>query len=758
MKIGIVTFNSAHNYGAVLQAWALQEYLKSEGHSPSIINYRIFDIDKLYRLYKPKNPYKKPVLNDLVHRAQEFKARLRDKNKYKKYKKFEHFINHTLYTTNPVKNYGQLLKEEFDYDVMIAGSDQIWNGVFTKMNPGYFLAFGNDDVKRISYAASIGKDEISDVEAMPFQKYIRNFDYISVREEKAKEQVQRFTDKDIEVVVDPTLLLPREKYDALKKDPKLKKEYIYVHNVHLNKVDERLNAMAEELSKRTGLGIVQNRADYTFPNEYHKFIDGGPEEFIGWIANARYVIANSFHATVFSMIYHREFITIPHFQNPDRMRFFLDSLGIGSHLIDVPEHLPEDLSKLRINYSEVEEKRKRMRERSIAFLKRAIESRKTTAGYAKDKKYFDYNDPYRCYGCRACESICPTGAIQMEGDKEGFIYPVIQYDKCIYCNKCREVCIYQKPELFIPMTENLPKVYAAFHKDEEIRKKTASSGVYHAFYDYMKRTKGFVVNVKMDSEYNPVYAIEAGDACNDFCGVRFVNGNSKQIKPTVKKLLEEGKKVFYSGNPCEIAGLHSYLAKEYENLYTAEVVCTGIPSPEVYQQYKTFLEEKYHSQIVKMDFDNRFKGKTKGYFIAEFESGEVLLEESRKNNYVNNYTNYNLQRPTCYTCEFMNSQESVADITIGAFAKVEKLHPEMGEFYGTSFIRLNTIKGQVLFEGVKENLNIEESTLENAYQNTRKSAIPLTFSRSLLMNQLSTKTINALLQEYNSLKHKKKKR
>ena len=121
MKIGIVTFNSAHNYGAVLQAWALQEYLKSEGHDPSVINYRIFDIDKLYRLYRSRNPYKKAILNKAVHKAQDFKAYQRDKNKYKRYRAFEHFINHTLNTTQPpVKNFVQLSKAEFDFNAMIA--------------------------------------------------------------------------------------------------------------------------------------------------------------------------------------------------------------------------------------------------------------------------------------------------------------------------------------------------------------------------------------------------------------------------------------------------------------------------------------------------------------------------------------------------------------------------------------------------------------------------------------------------------------
>lgn len=372
MKVGIVTFNSAHNHGAVLQCWALQEYLKEEGHEPHVINYRINPIDRLYRIYKPRNPFPVKPLNQLVHVAQDLKAFNRDKNKFLKYKKFEHFIRYRLNTTKPIYNYEQLVEHKFDYDALIAGSDQIWNGGFTRLNPGYFLAFGSEDMKRISYAASIGKEELTERESLLFEKYIDNFDAISVREDKAKEQVQKFTDQEIKVVLDPTLLLSKENYDKLKKNPKIKEEYIYVHNVHLTKVDERLNAMAEELSKRTGLPIVHNRADYNLYNEKQKFLSGGPEEFLGWIANARYVIANSFHAAVFSIIYEKEFIIIPHFKNPERMRFLLESFDLEHHLLDDPEELPIDLSELSVDYNMVKDKWRVLRDYSKKFLEDAL--------------------------------------------------------------------------------------------------------------------------------------------------------------------------------------------------------------------------------------------------------------------------------------------------------------------------------------------------------------------------------------------------
>lgn len=759
MKIGIVTFNSAHNYGAVLQAWALQEYLRGEGHDPSIINYRINDIDKLYRIYKPRNPYKNQALNGLVHRAQDVKAYFRDKNKYKKYRKFEHFINHTLNTTKAVTTYQQLLKQEYDFDVLISGSDQVWNGSFTKMNPAYFLNFGTPEMKRISYAASIGKDEIADNEALQFQKYIKNFDYISVREEKAKEQVLRFIDDDVEVVVDPTLLLSRDKYDEIKIDPKINQEYIYVHNVHLVKVDERLNAMAEELSKRTGLPIVHNRPDYSFTNEAGKFLDGGPEEFIGWIANARYVIANSFHATVFSMIYHKEFITIPHFQNPDRMRFFLGSLGIGNHLIDVPENLPADLKDLAIDYDSVEEKRHKMRERSVAFLKRALAGEKRTGEFSVRKTYFDFKDPYKCYGCRACEEVCPTGAITMEADNHGFIYPVVNEEKCIYCDKCEKVCIYDNKAPFNQPGEFETKVYGANNKDNELRLESASGGVFTSLYEQVIKKGGYVVGVKLDENQQGVYAIEnTVEGCKAFSKVKYVTAGSESLKGRVKELLDANKLVLFSGVACDVAALKSYLGKEYSNLITVDMLCGGMASPRVYDEYKAFLEEKYNSKITNITFESKFRGKTKAYFIVEFESGEIHLEEARKNNYMNAYNNSNIQRPICYNCEFMKGTDSVSDITLGRFKRVSVYSPELDDIYGTSFVIINTKKGDQLFDSVKETMETREVDMEKLPSYYVKKPLPLTLRRSQLMNQLGEKDINSLLYSFNTTRKRKKKR
>lgn len=759
MKIGIITFNSAHNYGAVLQAWALQEYLRGEGHQVEIINYRLPATDNLYRLYKPRRTFKKHAkLNKAVHLLQYLKKMKTDPKKVRKYRQFERFINHTLNTTEPITRYSDLNKANFNYDVMIAGSDQIWNGGLTKgVNPAYFLAFGSDKIKRISYAASIGRDEIPEVEKTLFLRYLRNFDYVSVREEKAKEVILELTDKEVSVVLDPTLLLQREKYDKLKKDPKVKSDYIYVHNVHITKVDKRLNAVAEEMSKRLGIPIVHNRADYDFTHELEKFTDGSPEEFIGYIANAKYVIANSFHATVFSIIYQRDFITIPHFQNPERMRHLLDSLGIGNHLIADPKELPEDLKELQIDYNEVEKLRIAQREDSVSFLEKALSGDKTTNQPVTDeKKYFDTGDIYSCYGCNACKDVCPVSAITMESDKEGFWYPVIDEEKCIHCNLCRKVCIYGK-YMQEEESSTFPKVYAAFHKTEETHEISTSGGMFTPMYQNILARRGKVVGVKYAEDMKVIYDIAGNDKeCEAFRGSKYVAADSNDVKVRVKELLVAGTPVLYSGNPCQIAGLKNYLRKDYDNLYTVEIICHGTPSPKVFRLYLDYLESVYKSKVVDFEFRNKIRGWSTPYVCIKFESGEVLLEQASKNNFNRAFLSNNLQRPACYTCEFASLKRGVGDITIGDYWGIENQHPEMVDNRGVSVIKINNEKGLEFFNEFKDQFELLESTYEKAYATNHKKPMNLVAKRNQLMSQIDDVEIDTLLQSFNHLKRNKK--
>lgn len=372
MKVGIVTISSAHNYGCMLQAWGLQEYVKKLGYEVDIINLRLDCIDSLY---KPLNLYK--GLKD-AKRFRKLRSDLWLNLKKKgihanrKYKKFESFIANQLHTTTHYSSYQDLINSKVGdkYDILITGSDQVWNGAITGgLNRAFFLNFTEKPVRKLSFASSVGKTELKDYEKEFFEQYLKNFDAIAVREESAKEMLTPLTDKPIDVVVDPTLLLEVRDFDKLKKTPKFNKGYIFVHVIN---ADNQVRPIAEKLSKLTGLPVIHNRPDKRYSNELGRFDDAGVEEFLGLIENAEYVVTNSFHATVFAIIYQRKFFTIPHEKYPERMIHLLNTLELTDFLISDATELPANPTGLDYHFDNVHKLWDSQRKQSQDILKREL--------------------------------------------------------------------------------------------------------------------------------------------------------------------------------------------------------------------------------------------------------------------------------------------------------------------------------------------------------------------------------------------------
>lgn len=755
MKIGILTFHSAHNYGAVLQAWSLQEYLKREGHDVKIVNLRLEVIDKIYRIMRrePLTVCGNSLINWLADRGYRLSKtvywNIKSPEKVEKYNKFEYFINHVLPVTKEFNTYEALLKAKLDFDALIVGSDQVWNAVMMKgIDPAFFLQFGKKEALRISYAASIGTEVIPEEYRLLFRRYLRDFDAISVREEKARKQVEMLTDKKVSLVSDPTFLLQKEDFDQLLKKPKISQKYIYVHNVHLKRVDEALNSVAKELSKRTGLPIVHNWNQKIFPNEAGHFT-GGIEEFLGYVAGAEWVVTNSFHCTVFAITYHRKFITVPHFKHPDRMKYLLGSLGISNNLVQHGSKMPTDIGELQINYDEVEVKKSILRKDAQEFLREALCTKKQIV----DKSYLEDDDIFCCYGCSACAESCRENAIVMKADKEGFAYPEVDQSKCVKCGKCKEVCISHKTHLFNRKEENLPRVYAAYHKNEQVLEESTSGGVFTAIYRSILAKNGVVAGVRYDESMEVIYDFaENEEECSKFRGTKYIAAQGNIVLEKVRNYLEAGRCVLFSGTPCQIAGLKSYLDKDYENLYTVDMICHGVGSPKLFRAYRNQIEKTYQSKLVKFEFHNKFKGADNPFIVTEFETGCIDVEDCSRNNLSRAYAEGYIQRPSCYTCEFADLKKSVADITLGNFQGVQKHHPEMENKKGVSVLKVNTNKGMLLFDEFKEELVLAESSSKSAFAGEKGNALLMRSARAEFGCKIDEKAVEELLFDMNNPK------
>lgn len=750
MKAGIITFNSAHNYGAVLQVYAMQEYLKSLGIDVEVINYRIKEIDNVYKLYNVRRKDHK-LIRGIKKTYKFIKVNISERWRIKRRENFEYFINNVLNTTKAYYTLAEIQKDFLQYDILIAGSDQIWNVELTKgFKPAYFLEFGNKDARRISYAASLGNDELPEKYIVFYKRYLENFDFISVREESMKELLKDVTDKPITRVIDPTLLLDKDKYDNIKKDTKFKgKDYIYVHFIGK---DEKTYEMADKMSRMLKLPIVHNREKGLFEHELSGEFNERPEQFISVIENAKYIVTNSFHTTVFALIYEKDFITIPHIKRPARMQNLLEIAGLSNHLIEDVRIMPK-LETLKIDYKDVKKRLLEERKGSIEFLNNAI------YGEIPDKheeNYLKTHNRFNCYGCELCKDICPVQAIEMVEDEEGFKYPKIDKEKCIKCGLCEKNCIYRK-NIKKEKDQDYPLIYAASYKDNDVLKNSSSGGIFTALYKHILSQKGYVVGVKYNENMVAEYAMADNEKdCEKFRGSKYVAASINGLRKDIKEKLEKGKKVLFTGNPCQIKALKTYLNKDYENLYLVEIFCHGVPSPKVFRLYIKYLEEKYKSKVVDFKFRDKQAGWGTGQgstIKVEFENGKVLYEPAKYNNYNRAFANNNILRPGCSNCEFAGEND-LADMSIGDFWGIEKVMPKYAKKQknGISIIRINTNKGNELFEDICRNLEYYESNLKDGYRANHKYAVQLNGNRFDLMGQIDGVEINSLLESFNQFK------
>lgn len=325
MKVGVITFHSAHNFGASLQTWALQKVLKKNNHEAKVINYHPEVIDDLYDPIKESDPIEREKKIQKLQKTENGRDRL------KRYERYTNFIQENFDLVGDCKTYENLEATDFQLDAYITGSDQVWNGDHIGgYDPAYFLEFAPEDAVIMSYSASIGKNYIAPIYQDNYKKALERFDGISIRESSAQPVIEKLTDTPVHVTLDPTLLLDKEDYDEIKSFPDPGEKYILVYMMEYNK--EFVN-FTNKISKALGLPVIQRRPKTFFKNEIQSCFTCTPGEFLGLVENAEYVLTNSFHGTVFSLIYKKRFISMLHSETGSRTIDLLHAVGEENHLL-----------------------------------------------------------------------------------------------------------------------------------------------------------------------------------------------------------------------------------------------------------------------------------------------------------------------------------------------------------------------------------------------------------------------------------------
>lgn len=276
----------------------------------------------------------------------------------------------------------------------------------------------------------------------------------------------------------------------------------------------------------------------------------------------------------------------------------------------------------------------------------------------------------------------------MEADKEGFLYPKVDNDICVDCGLCVKVC-----NVLHPYVKREPlKVLAAINKNEYIRLRSSSGGIFYTLAEKTVNEGGVVFGARFDENWQVI--IDHAEDMNGikvFMGSKYVQARIENAYIDTKRFLQVGRKVLFSGTPCQVAGLYKYLGKQYSNLLTVDFVCHGVPSPMVWEMY---LKEVCESMsIKKISFRDKERGWERLHFSVEYaEKSTSLLSSASENQFMKAFLSDLILRPSCSSC-VAKSCRSQSDITMADFWGIWNINPEMNDDKGTSMLLINTQKG-----------------------------------------------------------------
>ena len=347
------------------------------------------------------------------------------------------------------------------------------------------------------------------------------------------------------------------------------------------------------------------------------------------------------------------------------------------------------------------------------------------------------SDKSKCSGCHSCASICPKNCIEMVVDNEDLLYPQIDTSKCVNCGLCEKSCpIITRKE--INKTENDISAFAAYTKNEEIRLNSSSGGLFTEIATYVINNGGAVFGAAFNEDFSVSHqSATTVEELAKFRGSKYVQSTIGNTYNEVKSILKEGKLVLFTGTPCQIGGLYSYLNKDYDNLITQDIICHGAPSPMVWKKYKEYQENKNGSKLQSVQFRNKDTGWKTYSVVFSFENGSKCMQKSENDMYIRSFISNLCLRPSCYDCSFKTAIRQ-SDITLADFWGIENVIPEMDNDKGNSLLLINSQKGKALFEKIKDNITYKEADLNEAlkYNSAATQSVQKPQNRDLFISTI----------------------
>lgn len=320
-----------------------------------------------------------------------------------------------------------------------------------------------------------------------------------------------------------------------------------------------------------------------------------------------------------------------------------------------------------------------------------------------------------CTGCTACASICPNQCILMKEDYAGFLFPELaDTSRCIDCGVCKQVC----PVLRKKSIKGAPIAYAAYSENKLIRSRSSSGGIFSEIASLVLGNGGYICGAGYDQDGTVKHILIKDESNLDLLrGAKYSQSVLEDSFREIKKILDTGKEVLFSGLPCQVAGLKSFLRKNYSNLICVDFVCHGVPSPMVWEKYVKYraAEDNWGILPKAINMRNKESGWSHYSYSSEFiySNTKRYICQNDKDLFMNLFVGNYILRECCGNCHFKGyARES--DITLADFWGIWDIDLEMDDNKGTSLVLVHTEKGEKLFKSKLNTIKYKQVTLEQA--------------------------------------------
>ncbi len=331
-------------------------------------------------------------------------------------------------------------------------------------------------------------------------------------------------------------------------------------------------------------------------------------------------------------------------------------------------------------------------------------------GIVKKSIVYAIKDKSNCSGCHACYAVCPKNCISMVSDDEGFWYPKVDEAKCVQCGICVEKC----PVINEVDKDEIPTAYAALNKELDIRLSSSSGGIFTLLAEHIIDNGGTVFGVAFDNDLNVRHiGINKKKDIQRLQGSKYVQSKIGDCYKKTKKILDAGNVVLFSGTPCQIAGLHSYLGKIYDNLSTVDIFCLGVPSPKAWRKHLEYCGEIEKTMVKSYSFRDKSEGWKNYSTKIHYKDGRIKKIPHQQNPYMRAFLSAVCMRPSCHSCKFKGEQRH-SDITLADFWGISNVLPDMDDDKGTSLMLVHSEKAEEILTSIIDKLVIQTVDIDEA--------------------------------------------